>query len=223
MNTRRSLDASAGVASDAVAEANHRIANNLADLATILIQQFRVIESGPETVPRELVGDLMLHMAGRMAALGRLHRLLSNPTTAGKVELGQLLAELVEGYRSTGMFGERLQVSLNVESLQVAAKDAWLLMQVIAEIATNAVKYAHPTGLPVELYVAAAPTVAGGLLLHVADDGVGLPEGFDEKRDAGRGLRVARALVEHAGGSLTISSSPLGLSYTIEFPAPQIH
>ena len=36
--------------------------------------------------------------------------------------------------------------------------------------------------------------------LQIADDGVGFPEGFDEWRDAGIGLRLVRTLVESAGG-----------------------
>jgi two-component sensor histidine kinase len=61
-------------------------------------------------------------------------------------------------------------------------------------------------------------TVADNLILHIADDGVGLPEGFDEKRDAGPGLRLVRGLVESVGGRLTLNSDPLGLGFSIELP-----
>ncbi len=223
MQAARSFDPSAGAPSDAVAESNHRIANNLAALSIILQRQAQTLEAGPEMVPAKLASGRMLEMAARIAALGRLHRLLSTPATASEVELGQVLTELVEGYHSTGMFGERLNVTMNVGGVRIATKDAWILMQVITEIATNAAKYAHPTGLPVELSIAAARTVAGGLILHIADDGVGLPEAFDEQRDAGHGLRLVRGLVEHAGGRVAISSGPLGLSFSIELPAQQTH
>jgi two-component sensor histidine kinase len=203
---------------DPLAESNHRIANNLAELAAILMRQFRVIEAGPDTVPRELVGDLMKDMAGRIAALGRLHRLLSSPAAAGEVELDDLLREVIDSYSSTGMFGERLAVSTNVKGCRIKATQASMLMLVVAEIATNALKYAHPSGLPVELSIAGAKTPTGGLVLHIDDDGVGLPEDFDEARDAGHGLRLIRALVEHAGGSLALKSDPLGLAFSIELP-----
>ncbi len=205
-------------APDPLAESNHRIANNLAELAAILMRQFRAIEAGPDTIPRELVGDLMKDMAGRIAALGRLHRLLSSPATAGEVELDELLREVIDGYNSTGMFGDRLTVSTNVKGCRIKAGQASVLMLIVAEIATNALKYAHPSGLPVELSIAAAKTPTGGLVLHIGDDGVGLPEDFDEARNAGRGLRLIRALVEHAGGSLALRSDPLGLSFSIEVP-----
>ena len=62
-------------------------------------------------------------------------------------------------------------------------------------------------------------TPSGGLVPHIADDGVGLPEDFDEARDAGRGLKLVRGLVESAGGRLKMKSDQLGLSFSIEPPA----
>lgn len=203
---------------DALDESNHRIANSLAELAASLMRQLRVIETGPHTVPRELVGDLMKDMAGRIAALGRLHRLLSAPAASGEIKLDRLLAELLDAYNSTGVFGDRLLVSANLMGCRVAATQASTVMRIFAEIATNAVKYAHPSGLPVELDIAATTTPGGGLVLHIADDGVGLPEDFDEARNAGYGLKLVRGLVEGAGGHLTMKSDPLGLSFSIELP-----
>ena len=212
------LETSTYMARDAVVEANHRIANNLVSLARTFTRQLPAIESGPEMVPRELVAELVKDMAGRMNALGRLHHLLSNGRVQGKVDLGDALSEVIEGFRTTGMFGDRLDIHLSADGCEIDAATASMLMLVVAEIATNAVKYAHPSGLPVELTIAATMTVAGNLILCIADDGVGLPEGFDEKRDAGPGLRLVRGLVESTGGRLALNSDPLGLRFTIELP-----
>jgi two-component sensor histidine kinase len=157
-------------------------------------------------------------MAGRMNALGRLHRLLSVGRAPGEVDLGEALSEVIEGFRTAGLFDDRLDVRLSVDGCGIDAAQASMLMLVAAEIITNAVKYAHPSGLPVALTIAATMEVSGDLILHIADDGVGLPEGFDEKRDAGPGLRLVRGLVENAGGRLTLHSDPLGLTFSIELP-----
>jgi two-component sensor histidine kinase len=100
----------------------------------------------------------------------------------------------------------------------VEASQASMLLIAFSEIATNAMKHAHPTGLPVELTIAGTATPGGGVQLQIADDGVGFPEGFDEWRDAGLGLRLVRSLVESAGGHLTTNSDPLGLTFSIQLP-----
>jgi two-component sensor histidine kinase len=93
-----------------------------------------------------------------------------------------------------------------------------MLTLAFSEIVTNAVKYAHPIGLPVEVSIASALAAEGGVVLQIADDGVGFPEGFDESRDAGVGLKLVRSLVENAGGCLATKSDELGLTFSIQLP-----
>jgi two-component sensor histidine kinase len=80
------------------------------------------------------------------------------------------------------------------------------------------VKYAHPSGLPVELSIVATTAPDGGAVLEIGDDGVGLPEGFEESRAAGKGLKLMRLLVENIGGGLNIKSHALGLTVAIRLP-----
>jgi two-component sensor histidine kinase len=93
-----------------------------------------------------------------------------------------------------------------------------MLALAFAEIVTNAMKYAHPTGLPVEIGIALGSDTDGALVLQIADDGVGLPEDFVETRDAGVGLQLVRSMVEYAGGRLEIRSDPLGVTFCIHIP-----
>jgi two-component sensor histidine kinase len=208
-------------APDAAAEANHRIANNLVALSTVFTKRLPALEQGPDMVPRALVVDLIREMAGRLRAMGRLHHLLiAVGDNERDVDLGEVLSEVIAAFRDTGMFGDSLKIRLNAEGHRVDAARASMLMMIVAEIATNSVKHAHPTGIPVEFAIQAMSTPAGNLLLHIADDGVGLPEGFNEQRDSGPGLKLVRGLVEYAGGSLSMRSGPLGLKYSIELPSP---
>lgn len=83
-------------------------------------------------------------------------------------------------------------------------------------IVTNAMKYAHPTGLPVEMTITATTSSRGAVAVRIADDGVGLPDGFVEDRDAGVGLRLVRSLMENVGARIEISSNELGLVFDVE-------
>jgi two-component sensor histidine kinase len=192
-------------------------------LVAIVRGQLPAIEEGPHAVPRELVDNLLNDMAGKILSVARLHMMLANRPATGEVELGTALASVVEELQVSAIFGDRLHVTTSLDTCIVQASQASMLLMAFSEIATNAIKYAHPTGLPVELTIAGSVTPDGGMQLQIADDGVGFPEGFDEWRDAGIGLRLVRTLVESAGGSLAIKSDPLGLTFSIELPPARLH
>lgn len=92
------------------------------------------------------------------------------------------------------------------------------LTQVLLNLTINA---AHATGGTGRIEIG-AETTEDGVLLHVDDDGPGVPaairstlfDPFVSTKEAGQGsglgLPVARGLVEAAGGQLTLAESPLG-------------
>jgi len=170
-------------------------------------------------IPRELVGDLLNDMAGKILSVSRLHLMLAKRPAPGEAELGPALASVVKELQASGIYRDRLDVAMSLDGCRVDAAQASILMMAFSEIATNAIKFAHPTGLPVELTITGAEMPGGGVQLKVADDGVGFPEGFDEWRDSGIGLRLVRTLVESAGGNVAIKSDPLGLTFLITLPA----
>jgi two-component sensor histidine kinase len=204
---------------DLALEANHRVANHLSMLVALVRRPLAAIEAGPETMPRELVADLLTDMAGKILSVARLHLMLARRPAPGEVELSTVLASVMTELQASGLCADRLHVTTSLEGCHVDATQASMLMMALSEIATNAIKYAHPTGLPVELTIAGAELPGGGLQLQIGDDGVGFPEGFDERRDAGIGLRLVRTLVECAGGNVAIKSDPLGLTFKITLPA----
>jgi two-component sensor histidine kinase len=203
---------------DLALEANHRIANHLSMLVAVVRGQLPVIEAGPLTMPRELVADLLNDMADKILSVARLHRMLANQPAPGEVELGKVLMEAARELQSSGIFADRLHVTSSLDGCLVEASQASMLLMALSEIATNAIKYAHPTGLPVELTIAGTAMPDDGVQLEIADDGVGFPEGFDEWRDAGIGLKLVRTLVERAGGCVAMKSDPLGLTFAIQLP-----
>jgi two-component sensor histidine kinase len=139
------------------------------------------------------------------------------------VDLAQVLGGLFREFEASGVFEERLRLkSVFAANCRVDASRASALILACSEIATNALKYAHPTGLPVEMIISAAPASPAAVALTISDDGVGLPENFVEARDAGVGLKLVRSLIEGVGGALTISSGPLGLTFNIELPRPDV-
>lgn len=206
---------------DRAAEANHRVANQLGQLAVLLEKQIRGVQDGPDLVPRAAVVEALRLHHGRLLGIAGLHRAISRRPDEDVVALHEVLPDLLREFRDSCVFENRLQLHWTLaDGCRVGADQASAAMLVFSEIVTNAMKYAHPTKLPVELAVVAEPAANGGVTLVISDDGIGLPEGFDEARDAGLGIRLVRSLIESVGGRVSLSSSELGVTFHIELPPP---
>jgi two-component sensor histidine kinase len=205
--------------SERTIEANHRIANELGQLAALLSKQIKAVALGPELLSRQSVLDTLRLHHGRLLGISRLHRAISRQPDQDHVDLTRMLSDLLGEFEASGMFEHRLHLEWTLaEHCVVDAAQASAITLAFSEIVTNAMKYAHPTGLPVEMTVSATPVSDGTVALSISDDGVGLPEGFVESRDAGVGLKLVRSLVEGVGGRIAMSSTELGLTFGIELP-----
>ena len=205
---------------DLFLESNHRVANNLGALAAALQRKIAAIGAGADSMPRSQVVEILSDTAGKIVAVARLHRSFADHAGGEDRDLHDVLASVISELERSGIFGSRLRIG-RIEArhrLRVEPALAFRLTLAISEIVTNSMKHAHPTGLPVEISLASLPAADGGTLLEISDDGMGLPEGFDEARDAGVGLKLIRGLVEGAGAALSLRSDELGLTYAIRLP-----
>ena len=201
---------------DLVAESNHRIANQLTVLSGLVQSKIEGLRRGPATIPSATVSDLLRDVSAKIVSVGQLHRKLATPLHTSRINLGDFLIECHNQFVASLSLGDRISTILKLgRDCEVSAECGSTLALAVGEIVMNALKYAHPTGLPVELTMACFRRNDGSLVLEIADDGVGLPEGFDESRDSGMGMRLIRKLVERMGGILDVLSDDLGLTYRI--------
>src|SRR5882724_11115440 len=159
---------------DVVIESNHRIANNLGALISIVEKQIALVRTGPALIPREDVAEVLTELVGKILSLSRLHRIITTQPAQGEIDLNHVLTEVLQEFTTSGILGDRLRINSTLGCrYMVEASQASMLTLAFAEIVTNAMKYAHPTGLPVELSIMSVATFDGGVALHIADDGVG--------------------------------------------------
>jgi two-component sensor histidine kinase len=211
------LEIMSGSPIDLMLESNHRVANSLAVLAATLHQQIVRIGAGADTVPRKQVVEILNETAGKIVAISRLHRCFADNADREDCELHDVLTKVLQELERSGIYADRLRIG-SIETahhLHVEPTQAFRLTLAVAEMVTNAMKHAHPTGLPVEISLSSVSAADGATVLEISDDGVGFPEGFVEARDAGVGLKLIRSLVEGAGATLEVRSDPLGLVYAI--------
>jgi two-component sensor histidine kinase len=100
----------------------------------------------------------------------------------------------------------------------VSTGQAARILAVLREAILNSIDYAHPAGVPGRILLSSAREPDGSIRVEVADDGVGLPEGFDPERDGGHGFRTMRRAGAELGAELSFRSSCLGLAVGLILP-----
>jgi two-component sensor histidine kinase len=187
-------------------------------LVQMLRSQYRQVGSGPETLSRDEACEIIRDAMGKVAGIAHLHRLLADHAQADTIEIGDLLIAVIREVVSSLALRHRLRVTQKLSAdCTVGKADAQKISMIVVEILMNAIKHAHPTGVPIEMRVACTPT-NGGILLEFDDDGVGLPEGFNVHLDGGVGFKTIRMLARELGAALQIESDYLGLSFRLHLP-----
>src|SRR5215469_416039 len=154
-------------------EANHRIANHLAMVVGLIQTQVAAVRRGPETMSREAASSMLREAAAKVVSVAHLHRRLAGYTDANNIDVSELLIESINEIVSALAIGDRLSVCQTLgNNCVVSAEQASVLALIVNEIVMNALKYAHPAHIPVELTVHCARCSVGGTMLEIADDGV---------------------------------------------------
>lgn len=199
-----------------VTEAHHRIANNLALVAGSVKARASEIVAHDRLIRPSEVASLLEEISGRITTVGVLHRLLSRVGETGSIDLARYLDEVVTATIAALGAGDRIDLTWTSRGACNAPSDHALpIALIVAEVLTNTVKYAHPTGGVTKVWLGCTRRGDGSLMIDMSDDGIGLPDGFDPKSDGGLGLQTIRGLAVQLGAQMLFRSGPLGVGVTL--------
>jgi two-component sensor histidine kinase len=204
---------------DAAAEANHRIANNLALIAALMRTQASRLAGHAQPLTGDEMRTMLEEFSVRVETVAWVHRLLSRPPDQGTVDLGTYLREIAEGIvAALSVDGENELLFAADPDCRVGSDAAMSLGLIVAELVTNAIKYAHPAGVAGKIEIDCRRLADGKLAIEVDDDGVGLPEDIIPTCSNGFGFRLVRSLAARAQARLAFHGTELGLRVTLELP-----
>lgn len=193
------------------AERDHRISNSLSIISSLIRLK----------VKRADVGDVrrtLLDVAARIDMVAQLHRLLAYAPTSA-VPIGDYLREVCGAMKSIAENGDRLGVTVDCPDGLTLWPDAALRLGLLtAELFSNSVKYAHPTGIPTTIRVGCRPIGGDTFVFSFEDDGIGFPEGFDPTCNDGLGMRILRSVSAQLHGCHQWHDRGVGLRFECRFP-----
>jgi two-component sensor histidine kinase len=194
-----------------LAEADRRIANNLASLNGVIRLQRGAIGKSGKTFTSDQVCVLLDDISARLEVTARLHKSLALSENGNGVNLGDLLRDICEMIGALAPQGKMKLTFDDSSAGNIDPRHALHAALIAAELLTNARKYAHPSGLTVKVHIHSETKGDGSFVVEVTDDGVGFPENFDLSTDGGLGFQLMRALANGLNARLQFEHDSLGV------------
>lgn len=190
-------------------EIQHRVANSLQIIASIIMMKANAVESD-ET--RRHLHDAHHRVISVAAVQHHLHASASG----GSIELKPYLAKLCEAL-SHSMIGDNRSVTLKVGGGGGTAtcRNAESLGLIVTELVINSLKHAF-NDTTKEGRITIAYDVSGtDWKLTVDDNGIGKPDGVFAQPKTGLGTGIVKALAKQLDAQLVTSSGPQGTTVSV--------
>jgi len=190
-------------------ELQHRIANSLQIIASVLMQSARRMPAKARTH--------LVDAHSRVMSVATLQQQLAG-SKLGEVQLRTYFTELCQSIGAS-MIHDFDKLKLRVEANDgVATADVSVsLGLIVTELVINALKHAFPAGRSGEIVVS-YQSRAADWTLSVSDDGVGMTQG-EPTRKSGLGTSIVEALARQLGATVSIADAKPGTRISIAHQA----
>ncbi|MGD8626300.1 MAG: histidine kinase dimerization/phosphoacceptor domain -containing protein, partial [Anaerolineae bacterium] len=179
-------------------ELYHRTKNNMQVIDAMLQLQASYAED-------DRLQDVFGEMQNRIRAMALVHERLYQSQSLSRIDLGRYVVDLttllVDSYE---ILPYRIEIDLEVEEVSVSLESAIPCGLILNELLSNAFKHAFPGDAQGTIHVRLGQEKDGEIVLEVADDGVGLPAGFDLRQSDTLGMLIILSVGERQlGGQVT--------------------
>ena len=191
-------------------EIHHRVKNNLQAIVGLLEARLGSIQN-----PR----DKEIFLKGQSLAMGmaRIHELLYSTRDYTKVNFTVYIRELTKSILELYPdIGDRIKVEYSLDDFFLNTDTAIPVSLIINELISNALIHAFPDGRKGTIFIFMKQVENGGIVMEVADDGIGMADFVDETDRQALGLDLVHSLMENLHGFMKVTVNG-GTRTTIRF------
>ncbi|WP_298860228.1 sensor histidine kinase [uncultured Sulfitobacter sp.] len=190
-----------------IKEVHHRVKNNLQLIASIMNMQIRTAKQ-PETKA------VLSRVQDRVLSLATIHRNLYQTQAGGRVDAGNLVAEIVQKSASMGIAAQdSAHVETDIDPVMLYPDQAVPLSLLVAEAVTNAVKHLG-TGEDRKPELTVSLKQTGDQCSLAVTNSIGA---HDPQDSTGLGSELMNAFVLQLGGALTTKKTVDNYSFAVTF------
>ncbi|WP_426328999.1 histidine kinase dimerization/phosphoacceptor domain -containing protein [Pedobacter sp. R-06] len=196
-----------------IKEVHHRVKNNLQMVTSLLSSQTTYLDNDAAILA---VNDSLR----RMQAMSMIHQKLYQEDNVSTIYMPEYINELVYYLRDSFDDNNRIIFNQKIEQLHLDVAQAIPLGLIITESIVNSIKYAFLNSKPGIVDIALGQEGPNHLLLFIADNGTGLPEGIDKSPLNSLGLDLMQGLARQLKGTFQIENNN-GVQIKIKFIKPE--
>jgi two-component sensor histidine kinase len=190
-------------------ELQHRVANSLQIIASIIMMKARTVSSK----------ETRIHLRDthkRVMSVATVQQQLHASGAAGPIEMGPYLSKLCEAL-SNSMIGDDGRISLKVlgEAGSVTCRVAESLGLIVTELVINSLKHAFNENTKDGRITVAYDVSGTDWKLSIADNGVGKPDGVFAQPKSGLGTGIVTALAKQLDAQVETLSGPQGTTVSV--------
>lgn len=196
-----------------VKEVHHRVKNNLQIIVSLLNFQAKVLKD-------ESAISAIRNSQNRVKAMAFLHQRLYQSDTLKYVDVAKYVKELTKYLRDAMHTSVRLTFIHQINAIDLDIAQMVPLGLIINEAVTNSIKYAFTGREQGQITITFDYDTADTFRLTIADDGMGLPPGFDWDSSLSLGTSLIQSMAEQLEADFTYKSQN-GLQLTFVFRQEQ--
>lgn len=196
-------------------EIHHRVKNNLEIIQSMLSLQLPYVQG-------ENAAEPFKESQNRIYSMALIHERLYESESLAEIDVPEYIHSLTDNlFLSYGVDTGDISLNMHIDHVALDINRLIPCALIVNELVSNALKHAFPhlrsgKRRDNQVRIDLCYDGAGKAALTVADNGVGLPEGFDLENCESLGLKLVSVLVRQLRGALAISANE-GSRFTITF------
>ncbi len=192
-------------------EVHHRVKNNLNVISSMMKIQMRRVSGKNDAI------KACQNISDRIKSMALIHESIYASENLDNINMKQYVSKLANQLKQTYVGNNRIVISSEIENIMLNIDKAVPCGLMLNELITNALKHAFPHNQNGVIIIKFHRTDDSFLELSVIDNGVGLPENFNEDESETLGFHLIRILTDQINGTLSVLREN-GTRINIHFP-----
>ena len=198
-------------------EVHHRVKNNLAVIGSLFYLQ-------STTTRDEETLRILQDCQDRVRSMALVHERLYRSEDLASVDFAEYTEELASHlFRNSALSPHTIGLKIDFEKIPLEIDQAIPCGLILTELISNALKHAFPNGRSGEIRVSLKRVGNEGVVLTVADNGVGLPEEPDLQDQRSLGMRLIYSLANQLDAKIEFLRREPGTEARLILEVSHVH